>query len=595
MEKIDFKLMTKAAKANYDKKLAKKFSKAIRQRGMSDAEVAEAMGTDLKWVTRFKNASVNFSGKSIVRLNQFVGGGDRDPVNPESAEKDRSAKPTSTRRFKFDKKTGTITEFKSEKIKDVIIPAEIEGVEVKAIGYSAFYRMGLTSVVIPEGVANIGDYAFCDNGLTSVVIPGSVTHIGDCAFAANHLVSVVISESVTRIGSGAFAGNHLTSVVIPGGVTHIGDDAFRGNKLTSMVIPDGVAYVGNGAFCHSQLTSVTIPESVTHIGECAFCDNGLTSVVIPGQAEVHPKAFDKKVEIIRSEKPTTTDPFDPPAIFSSVYCDQRAIYRDYVNKAGSIDAQKRVWLDKMAQAAGLTDRGLCVILYGKPDYRRSYLVLCKMAEVLGIAPDKWVKKGEITAIPLSVVQDLFKRSTMYGIIKGAGLGSSCVHRIRDMLDKGESFHMRQPSIKKLFDFILSSTGIDNISDSPKTSLNPEHRLETKGKKPDVGSIGSSYRSEDYALIRENTEEHEFEKELLERIINLEKNLKNFCNETVDEASKDAQVITLSFQEIEERLDAMERTLFKIGENAAKENVELKERLEKLESESKGWLGRLLGK
>jgi hypothetical protein len=39
------------------------------------------------------------------------------------------------------------------------------------------------TVVLPSGLAKIGDKAFSRSGLTSVVIPDSVTEIGDLAFA----------------------------------------------------------------------------------------------------------------------------------------------------------------------------------------------------------------------------------------------------------------------------------------------------------------------------------------------------------------------------------------------------------------------------
>ena len=67
---------------------------------------------------------------------------------------------------------------------DLVIPSELDGYPVTAIGDSAFYYCeGLYSVVIPEGVTTIGKEAFRECGdLTSVAIPDSVTHIGDVAF-----------------------------------------------------------------------------------------------------------------------------------------------------------------------------------------------------------------------------------------------------------------------------------------------------------------------------------------------------------------------------------------------------------------------------
>lgn len=54
---------------------------------------------------------------------------------------------------------------------------------VLRIGQAAFFRAGLTGVVIPAGVHSIGDYSFamCDN-LKKVIIPHTVTNVDNSAF-----------------------------------------------------------------------------------------------------------------------------------------------------------------------------------------------------------------------------------------------------------------------------------------------------------------------------------------------------------------------------------------------------------------------------
>ena len=66
----------------------------------------------------------------------------------------------------------------------ITIPETINGIKVTAIANSAFLGCtSLTSIVIPDGVTEIGLYAFLGcSALTSIVIPKSVTTIGNCAF-----------------------------------------------------------------------------------------------------------------------------------------------------------------------------------------------------------------------------------------------------------------------------------------------------------------------------------------------------------------------------------------------------------------------------
>ncbi len=185
---------------------------------------------------------------------------------------------------------------------DVVIPGEIDGYKVTAIGDYAFENAPLISVIIPDSVTIIGGYAFrrCTS-LTSVTIGKSVTTIGDSAFEeCTSLTSITIPDSVTTIGDNTFGGcTSLASITIPNSVTIIGDAAFSDctsltsvtigksvmtigysvfngcTSLTSITIPDGVTTIGNAAFQNcTSLTSITIPDSVTSIGSGAFAYAG---------------------------------------------------------------------------------------------------------------------------------------------------------------------------------------------------------------------------------------------------------------------------------------------------------------------------------
>lgn len=165
------------------------------------------------------------------------------------------------------------------------------GSGVIAIKEAAFNNcIALTSVTIPSSVVSVGDNAFtgCE-ALTAITIPDSVTNIGNLAFyGCTSLSSAIIPSSVTSIGGGVFQEcTSLTSVTIPdpGSADYSWDDVFQDTELniTSLTISDGVSSIGDHAFAFAHLANnatVTIPNSVSSIGDGAFENSyGLTSVV----------------------------------------------------------------------------------------------------------------------------------------------------------------------------------------------------------------------------------------------------------------------------------------------------------------------------
>ena len=157
----------------------------------------------------------------------------------------------------------SITGYSIEGGLDVVIPSNINGKQVVAIGNNAFTTKGVTPTgistnkieyniqplynkkdnyeVVPLGTASDG------LGITSVIIPNTVKIIGEGAFRHNNLTSVTIPNSVTSIGSRAFHDNKLTRVTIPNSVTSIGSSAFRKNgssnpNLTKIINKTGRSF-----------------------------------------------------------------------------------------------------------------------------------------------------------------------------------------------------------------------------------------------------------------------------------------------------------------------------------------------------------------
>jgi len=99
--------------------------------------------------------------------------------------------------------------------------AEVDFAEIPANFFAGFGN--LTNVTLGSNVRSIGNNAFAGTGLTSIVIPSGVTNIGSRAFAGlTNLTNVVIPESVTSIGEGAFAGAvNLQAGSVPSRFAHL--------------------------------------------------------------------------------------------------------------------------------------------------------------------------------------------------------------------------------------------------------------------------------------------------------------------------------------------------------------------------------------
>jgi hypothetical protein len=172
--------------------------------------------------------------------------------------------------FGFDG-AGTITAFNYQPGREnVVIPWEIGGVPVTAIGAFAFEGSDIVSVIAPQMVKTIGDYAFYDcPSLTSVSLPQAQT-VGAYAFSCCYKLASVSLPQATAIGDRAFSVCELlTSVSLPQ-ATAIGDYAFfYCYSLASVSLPQATS-IGNYAFYYcTSLASVSLPQA-TAIGNAAF-------------------------------------------------------------------------------------------------------------------------------------------------------------------------------------------------------------------------------------------------------------------------------------------------------------------------------------
>lgn len=154
-----------------------------------------------------------------------------------------------------------------------------------SIGSYAFYNCtNLENFEFGKGITHIYGYAFqnCDS-ITDITIPGNVTTIGTSAFyGCDGLVNIVIEKGITNLGSIFVYCTSLRNVSIPNSVTSINSTFTHCTQLEKIVIPDSVTTISNAFYSCIGLKEVTIGKNLTTIGDGTFSGcSGIQKIVIP--------------------------------------------------------------------------------------------------------------------------------------------------------------------------------------------------------------------------------------------------------------------------------------------------------------------------
>ncbi|WP_282038127.1 leucine-rich repeat protein [Saccharicrinis aurantiacus] len=236
--------------------------------------------------------------------------------------------------------------------KNIIIPAILDGQEVKEIGDSVFQNKYLTYIKFPETLEVIGRSAFERSRFKDVSFPSTIKKINPYAFCSSGIERVVFeSESnLLYLSRWAFLSNDkLTEIELP---THSGnfryyytfnssteylpgqlisdfsndimalvdyqltDDEVEvvdgiitscsiGTYDKSIIIPstlDDQEITGINCLdlCNKGIRYLQLPNSMEYIGEKAFFNNSLTEIILPNSIiELDNSSFEKnKIETV---------------------------------------------------------------------------------------------------------------------------------------------------------------------------------------------------------------------------------------------------------------------------------------------------------
>ena len=167
--------------------------------------------------------------------------------------------------------------FKKKGLTSIVIPST-----VKELGVNIFRYNEISSATLSEGLEIIGMGAFAENSLTSISFPSTVHRIEYDAFSYNYLEgTIIIPDNVTYLDGAVFAENNITGFVLPSHMTIIPMQLFSGNNITTVVIPSNIKTIKESAFSNNKISSLTLPEGLVTLEVAAFSNNLLTTVTIP--------------------------------------------------------------------------------------------------------------------------------------------------------------------------------------------------------------------------------------------------------------------------------------------------------------------------
>ena len=246
-------------------------------------------------------------------------------------------------------------------------------------------------LVIPDGVAYVGDYAFynCDL-VTGVKIPDSVTKIGTNAFSYNEeLTEIDLGKGLTEIGTSAFYETSVKSVVIPANVKIVGDRVFSNCKaldnveflnktfsggssmfsgctaIKEIILPEDLETISGMFNGCTSLEKVTFPKKLKKLGDQAFSGcTALDEVTIPDTVtEIWNSVFSgctglKKVKISENAK------FIYPYAFYECTWLEEIVIPDSVETIGNAVFSGCTGLKKVTLSKNLKGSGLDSLFYG---------------------------------------------------------------------------------------------------------------------------------------------------------------------------------------------------------------------------------------
>lgn len=135
-------------------------------------------------------------------------------------------------------------------------------------------------------VTKCGDEAFIDGGMTQIVLPNTVKEVGKyCFYDCDQLSNINLPEGIISIGKSAFEGNRsLHSVVFPSTLKTAGSWLFRDSKIEYIYNLENTQLTElpqQFAGMNARIKAVTLPATLKIIHNHSLMQSNFSEITIP--------------------------------------------------------------------------------------------------------------------------------------------------------------------------------------------------------------------------------------------------------------------------------------------------------------------------
>lgn len=334
---------------------------------------------------------------------------------------------------------------------DVIVPAQVDGLRVRAIGAYAFSSLaGIETVALPDGAVDIGRQAFAScpslrsisfaregrhfdrawlascSRLSRLELPGRLEALEAGDLDIPSLRELRIGYGMPSVSPLAFGKASLARIEVDPENPVLSTDGAalfdaHGARLVAMAarresyeVPAGVVEIGKKAFAYGTgFASVTLPEGLVRIDDFAFFRSGIASCTLPSTVrEIGAKAFGQCANLVRIDVNEGVERIGEEA-FAHTALTCLKLPASLCEIGENIVADSGVVAVGSGSALEISPANPELFADGKGGIYRRVDGGCELVELFGDAPDYEVLPGTVRIAPRAARRNELVRSIRF--------------------------------------------------------------------------------------------------------------------------------------------------------------------------------------